>query len=296
MTAFLDYLEYLWNQISNITIVDVIDIIIVTFFFYWVFRFVRDRRAGKLLAGIVFFVVLLLISDLLDMHALNFILNNVFSVGIVALVIVFQPELRSALEKVGGESLKNFKSRMNGEQIDEMRSAISEVSRAAEDFSQKRTGALMVFERSTKLGDYMRTGTVVDAVPSFFLLDNIFFDKAPMHDGAVVIRGGRVHACGCFLPLSTRSDIVKDLGTRHRAAIGITECSDAVVVVVSEENGIISVAMEGDLKRNFNRESLEEYLIKLLVPDEKKKAINIRNVKGKLFKKKVREDNDEEQS
>ncbi len=292
MSAFLEYLEYLWTQLSNINVIDVIDIIIVAFLFYWVFTFVRDRRAGKLLVGIVFLVVLLLISNLLDMHALNFILTNMFSVGIVAIVIVFQPELRSALEKVGGESLKNFKGRMDSDEAAVIRSAVSEVSKAAEDLSHTRTGALIVFERTTRLGDYIRTGTTVDAVTSSFLLGNIFFNKAPLHDGAVIIREGRVHAAGCFLPLSNSDDIIKDLGTRHRAAIGMSENSDAIVLVVSEENGIISVAVDGELKRNFNRQTLEEYLTSMLVSDEK----NIgERMKGKFFKRSVKAKDDSEE-
>jgi len=292
MGAFREYLEYLWNQISNITIIDVIDICIVGFLAYWLFKFVSDRRAGKLLVGIVFLVVLQIISDLLDMHALSFILDNLFSVGILALVIVFQPELRSALEKVGGESLKNFKGRMDNDEADVIRSAIREVSKAADELSHTRTGALIVFERSTRLGDYIRTGTTVDAVASSFLLGNIFFNKAPLHDGAVIVRHGRVHAAGCFLPLSNSDEIIKDLGTRHRAAIGMSENSDAVVVVVSEENGIISVAMDGTLQRHFTRDTLEAYLGSLLLP-EPKKHLGVR-VKGKFFKRSVT-NKDEEQ-
>lgn len=289
MSAFLDYLEYLWTQLSNINIIDVIDILIVAFLFYWVFKFVRDRRAGKLLIGLVFLVVMLLISDLLDMHALNFILTNLFSVGIVAIVIVFQPELRSALEKVGGESLKNFKGMMESDKSTEMRTALSEICTAAESFSRSKTGALIVFERSTRLGDLMTDGTVIDALPSSLLLGNIFYNKAPLHDGAVIVREGRVHVAGCVLPL-TKQAINKDLGTRHRAAIGMSEQSDAVVLVVSEENGIISVAVDGKLKRNFNRESLEKYLVALLIKDEKKKKFI-----GKFTKKGGKGTDDSEQ-
>jgi diadenylate cyclase len=268
MSAFLDYLEYVKNQLTGIGIVDIIDIVIVAFLFYWVFKFVRDRRAGKLLVGVVFLAILLLLSDLLEMRALNFILTNLFSVGLVAIVIVFQPELRTALEKVGGESLKNFKGRLDRDEITEIRSAVGEITVAAESLSQSKTGALIVFERTTKLGDYIRTGTTIDANTSSFLLGNIFYDKAPLHDGAVIIRKGRVHSAGCFLPLSSNSEIVKELGTRHRAAIGMSENSDAVVLVVSEETGVISVAIDGELKRGFTRKSLEAYLLSLLIPEE----------------------------
>ncbi len=281
MEGILQYLEYVWSQLKGARFIDFIDILIVAFFVYWVFKFVRDRRAGKLLVGVVFLAVILLISDLLQMRALNFILNAVFSVGIVAIVIVFQPELRTALEKVGGESLRNFKGKLDGDTESELRSAVREISSAAASLSQSKTGALIVFERSTRLGDYIRTGTVVDAVVSSSLLGNIFFNKAPLHDGAVIIRNARVHSAGCFLPLSSNSEIIKDLGTRHRAAIGMSENSDAIVLVVSEENGVISVAKEGKLRRHLNQNSLENFLLKELIPEDNKKHKNIK----KLFKK-----------
>lgn len=290
MSAFLEYLEYIMNQLKNIGIVDVIDIIVVSFLFYWVFKFVRDRRAGKLLIGVAFLAVILLLSDIIGMRALNFILTNLFSVGLVAIVIVFQPELRSALEKVGGESLKNFKGRLDDEETAAIRSAVSEITVAAESLSQSKTGALIVFERTTRLGDVIRTGTVIDAQTSSFLVGNIFFNKAPLHDGAVIVRKGRVHAAGCFLPLSSNNEIIKELGTRHRAAIGMSENSDAVVLVVSEESGIVSVAVDGKLKRGFNQKSLEKYLLSLLVDDDKKNITD--RVKGK-FRKRSDEKKDE---
>ena len=283
MNAVLDYLEYVWNQLKGIGVKDVIDILLVALAFYYTFKFVRDRRAGKLLVGIVFLVVLLLISSLLEMRALNFLLSNLFSVGLIAIVIVFQPELRSALEKMGGESLRNFKMRSDSDSVAAMRAAISETCTAVENLSQSKTGALIVFERGTRLGDHIRTGTIIDAVASSFLLGNIFFNKAPLHDGAVIMREGRIHAAGCFLPLSTNNEIVKELGTRHRAAIGLSENSDAVVVVVSEETGVVSVATDGELRRGFSRKTLEEYLSSLLI-NEDKKAITDR-VKGRFTRK-----------
>ncbi len=286
MSEILQYLEYVKNQLAGISFIDFLDIFIVAFLFYWIFKFVRDRRAGKLLIGLVFLTVLLFLSDLLVMRALNFILNAIFSVGIVAVVIVFQPELRTALEKVGGESLKNFKGKLDSDEEAELRAAISEISIAAASLSQSKTGALIVFERSTRLGDYIRTGTIVDAVTSSFLLGNIFFNKAPLHDGAVIIRNSRIHAAGCFLPLSSNNEIVKELGTRHRAAIGMSENSDAVVLVVSEENGVISVAMEGKLRRHFNQKTLETYLTKQLIKEDNKKHIT------KIFKKNEEKDAD----
>ncbi|OGO88026.1 MAG: TIGR00159 family protein [Clostridiales bacterium GWF2_36_10] len=260
---------------------DYIDILIVAFILYYTFKFVSDRRAGKLLMGILFLFVMFLLSVFLDMSALNFILKNLFSVGLIAIIIVFQPELRSALEKMGGESLKGFKGKMDKDAESILRSSISEICVAAESLSNSKTGALLVFERSTKLGDYVRTGTIIDSQTSSLLISNIFFNKAPLHDGAVIIRGGRIHAAGCFLPLSTNSDIVKDLGTRHRAGIGMSENSDAVVLIISEESGIISIAVDGELRRGFSRKTLEERLKNLLLSEEKN-AITERVI-GKIF-------------
>jgi len=285
------YLEYIGNQLKNISLADIVDILLVAFLLYWAFRFVSGRRAGKLLIGLVILVAFLGLSVVLDMRALNFILTNLFSVGVVAIVIVFQPELRSALEKVGIESLnlRKLKGKLDSEEKAKLSAALHEICIAAEELSHSKTGALIVFERNTRLGDYIRTGTTVDALASSFLIGNIFFNKAPLHDGAVIIRDGRVHAAGCFLPLSSNIDIVKELGTRHRAAIGMSENSDAVVLVVSEETGNISVAVDGNLKRNFNAKKLEEYLNSLLIQDDKE-TITTR-VKGR-FKRKNKEGDD----
>ena len=279
MNAFLDYLEYVWNQLSNIGIVDVLDIAIVALLLFWVIKFMRARRAGKLMLGIVMLFLLLLLSAAFEMRALNFILNSLFSVGLIAIVIVFQPELRSALEKVGGVS-DNLKSMVDN---DEMKLAIGQICDAAQEFSKNRTGALIVFERNVRLGDVIRTGTTIDAVTTSLLLGNIFYNKAPMHDGAVIIRKGRVHAAGCYLPLSSNNNIVKELGTRHRAAIGMSENSDAIILVVSEETGGISIALDGDIKRNFTRKALESYLINSLMGEEKKNIKNV--VTGKIFRR-----------
>ncbi len=287
MSTILEYIEYVANQLAGIRIVDIIDILIVTLLLNWVLRFVRGRRAGKLLVGLIILVLMLVLSTVLDMRALNFILTNLFSVGIVAIVIVFQPELRSALEKMGVESLniRNLKDKLDGDSKNAIQKSIKEISYFAEECSRTKTGALIVFERTTRLGDIIRTGTTVDALASTLLLGNIFFNKAPLHDGAVIIRNGRVHSAGCFLPLSESSEIGKQLGTRHRAAIGMSENSDAIVLVISEENGIISVAKDGELKRGFNRTNLENYLNSELIKEEKRGG-------KKLFKSK-KEGNDD---
>ncbi len=285
MSAVIDYFQYLLNQLKSIRAVDVLDILLVAFIFYYIFQFMRKRRGGKLLAGIVLLLVMLFISTVARMKALNFILTNVFSVGILSLIIVFQPELRSFLEKVGGTTFQNFRGKLDKTQEAAMRSVIREVCIAAEYFSQTKTGSLIVFERNTHLEDHVKTGTVLDASVSAFLLENVFFNKAPMHDGAVIISKARLHAAGCFLPLSTNADIIKELGTRHRAGIGMSENSDAVVLIVSEETGMISVAVEGELKRGFNRSTLEAYLHTLLLSEDALTDKVVNRVKGRFRRK-----------
>jgi diadenylate cyclase len=286
-----DFLYYVKETLFNITVIDVIDIIIVSFLLYYTFKFIQERRAAKLAIGLILLLALLLISEVLNMHALNFILSNLFSVGIIALVIVFQPELRSALEKVGGESLRSIRGKMDDETVAVYTECITEVAVAAEQLSQSKTGALMVFERSTKLGDVIRTGTVLDAKPTSFLIGNIFFNKAPLHDGAVIFRDGRIHAAGCFLPLSDNNEIVNDLGTRHRAGIGMSENSDAIVLIVSEETGIISVACDGVLKRGFSRKKLETYLESQLIVKENSLKSKVKSQLTRITKIKKGDDN-----
>lgn len=254
--------EYIISRILSITVFDIVDIAIVSIVFYYVFKFVRDRRAGKLAVGILFILVLLLVSDLFNMYALNFLINNVMQVGIIGLLIVFQSELRFLLEKVGGNNLITGINRKGDKKIfSDVVNCINSVTNACTFFSNEAVGALIVFERGTRLGDVIKTGTVIDAEPSEYLIKNIFFNKAPLHDGALVIRGNRLYSAGCFLPLSASEGINKDLGTRHRAALGMSENSDAIVVVVSEETGTISVAKEGVLRRDFTKDTLKQYLL-----------------------------------
>ena len=269
MAAIADYFRYVWSQLQSIRVVDVLDILIVALIFYYILQFMRKRRAGKLLMGILLLIGILLISQVAGMKGLNFILTNLFSVGILSMIVLFQPELRSFLEKVGTTtSLRDLRGRLESRQEDStMKQVINEVVVAAGRLSESKTGALIVFERQTKLGDVTKTGTVINADVSSYLLENIFFVKAPLHDGAVVISEGRIHSAGCYLPLSTSTEIIKDLGTRHRAGIGMSEDSDAVVLIVSEETGVISIAVEGELKRNFTKATLEAFLYEQLVQE-----------------------------
>ena len=234
MNGFKDFLSFFLAQITDIGIIDIIDIAIVAVLLYFIFKFIRDRRAGKLAFGVIIFVLLQIVSGVLEMNALKFIMANVFQVGLLAIIIVFQPELRSVLEKVGSEPLKSLKN--IGENRDEKALArfIRELCDAVSDMSNDHTGAIIVLERQTKLGDIVKSGIVINADLSSFLLKNIFFNKAPLHDGAVIIRNERVYAAGCFLPLSSNPEIINDLGTRHRAGIGMSENSDAVVIIVSD--------------------------------------------------------------
>lgn len=274
--VYMDFIvsvaEMLLNRISSVTLFDVLDIAIVSVVFYYIFKFVRDRRAGKLAVGIVFIILLLLISDICNMYALNFLLSNVVQVGIIGLMIVFQSELRYFLEKVGGNTfISGINRKTDKRTFSDVMKCIDAVTDACAFFSAEMVGALIVFERTTKLGDVIKTGTVIDAEPTEYLIKNIFFNKAPLHDGALVVRGCRLCSAGCFLPLSANEGINKDLGTRHRAALGMSENSDAVVVVVSEETGNISVALEGNLTRDYTPEKLKQTLISLLVAEEETK-------------------------
>ena len=212
----------LLSFLKNMSIADYFDIAIVALFFYLAYVFIRDKRAGKLAAGVLVLMLIRVISERFGLVTTHFIMKNIFEVGVIALVIIFQPELRSALEAVGSEPLKGLK--MIGEQrnTQALNKAIDAICTACCNMSKEKTGALIVIERDTKLGEYIKSGTIVDAETSSYLLENIFFKNAPLHDGAVIIRQGRVHAAGCYLPAAASDHVNKDLGTRHRAAVGMS--------------------------------------------------------------------------
>lgn len=300
---FLDRLGELWNSISRnlstFRFADAVDIAVVAILLYFVFKFIRDRRAGKLAAGIVTLLLLLAVSNLIEMKVMSYLMHNVFQIGIIAVIIVFQPELRAVLEKVGGGSLKGVRSFGDFRNTDDgYATMIESVAQAASELAETKTGALIVFERTTRLGDLVLTGTVVDSAISVPLIKNIFFKNSPLHDGAVIVRENRLYAAGCLLPLSSSQDITKDLGTRHRAALGMSENSDAVVLVVSEETGKISLASEGKITRGYNKDSLKETLEKIFDAGEKPAGIrskleylrNTRSVKNAVDKKKKNSD------
>jgi diadenylate cyclase len=230
-----------------------------------IYLFVKERRAGKLALGVAFVFVILVLCELLSLNAMKFLLSHVIDVGLVLIVVIFQPEIRSGLEKIGDSSLKGIK--VIGEQKNSTHTIamIDEISNAIFELAKSKTGALIVFERNTKLGEIILTGTVINAQFSGNLLKSIFFNKAPLHDGAVVIRANRIHSAACILPLESDRELFKDLGTRHRAAIGISERCDAVTIIVSEETGGVSVTVNGGIERNVSNERLQEILEQYLI-------------------------------
>lgn len=276
-----EFFSYLTEQLKSIRIVDVLDILLVAVLFYYAYLFIKKRRAAKLALGVILFLALLLISELVGMQSLNFILKNLVQVGLIAILIVFQPEFRSLLEQMGEQSIKRF-NRIGADTKKVLENSIDQICEAVKEFSLSRTGALIVMERDTKLGDVIDTGTVIDAECTLFLIRNIFFNKAPLHDGAAVVRDGRLYAAGCYLPLSSQS-IDQNLGTRHRAGLGMSENSDALVIIVSEETGNISIAFGGVLARCSDISELKSEIRRILLPDDSetktisifKKGINI---------------------
>jgi len=243
---------------------------IVAYVIYKLLAFIRDTRARQLLKGIVILLVAWQISALVGLNAVNFILRNAMQVGILAILIVFQPEFRRALEQVGRSSISKWFGGTEEQQTIN-RQTINEIARAAENLSKSRIGGLIVIEKDTKMGDIISTGVHLGADVTAELLVNIFVPKTPLHDGAVVIRDNKIEAAACFLPLSQNPQLSKELGTRHRAGLGMSEDSDAVVVIVSEETGRISVAQDGDLKVDLNVETLIKFLTSILDKQREKR-------------------------
>lgn len=260
------------NIMSGFGITDVIDVLIVAFVVYKIIGFIRETRAEQLAKGLIILIVAMFVSKWANLYTLNWILDKTMEVGLVALVVVFQPELRRGLEYIGRSKLitKQF-AQMNKEKVKEVTSILV---KAVDYFSATKTGALIIIERETTLNDIAETGTELNAEVSTELLGNIFYEGAPLHDGAAIIRGEKIFAAGCVLPLTQNKNLSKELGTRHRAGIGITENSDAVSLIVSEESGIISIAIDGKLSRFLDLKTVEKTLLNLYLSQsdtEKKK-------------------------
>lgn len=269
MAFFKSVGEAIMKLLQAFGIFDLLDIVLVALAIYYCIKLVRQTRAFHLVKGIVFLGAVYFVVSALKMPATSYLFSHLFGDIVVVMILLFQPEIRQAIESFGrGDFRKvNLFSRGNNYAGDEYRSSASNIAKAAANMSEKKIGALIVVEGKTMLGDVISTGTNVDSAVSSAVIENIFFPKAPLHDGAMIIRDNRILSAGCILPL-TQKDISKELGTRHRAAIGITEHSDAVVVIVSEETGAISLANGGTLKRNLTLGELIEQLTEYMAPEE----------------------------
>ncbi len=293
MSGVLNAIYSAWNQIvyavSNLRILDILDILVIAFIIYKAIGFLRTSRAGQLFKGILILLAVYVISIWWDLVTLKWLLSKIVDAAIIAAVVIFQPELRRILEKVG--RTKFGRGQLFDGSASQLEKNIEDVSKAVGSMQEKKVGALIVFERTTQLGDIINTGTLLDAESSVSMINNVFFPKSPLHDGAMIIREGRIYAAGCILPLSQREDLSAQLGTRHRAAIGMTENSDAVVLVVSEETGTISLVHNGQITRNYSAVSAAAELQSLLLSsEEKEKSFSISAFFKKVFKKNRKED------
>lgn len=295
MEKILQALGTAQELIKLISVFDVLDIAIIALCIYQLFRLVRRSRTGQVAKAIIIVIIAMSVANLLQLRVVRFALNNLVGLGFTALIIIFQPEIRRFLEQLGSGKLKEMF--VTEVKVDELETAIKETVEAYTSMSRDKVGALMVFERKTMLDDELKTGTKLDARVSAELLKNLFWNKAPLHDGAVIIRDGRIVGAGCMLPLSGNVNLSRDLGMRHRAGIGMSENSDAVVAIVSEETGSISVAINGMLKRHLAPETLERLLRNELMPesgDEKKAATAFRITNVFKAKRGDREDGKED--
>ena len=282
----MEYLQDFQKQLANMAWSDYLDIFLVGCLLYYGIRMIRSTASARVIRVVGAIVVFSMITSVMELHTLNFLISQVMGIGLISLVVLFQPELRRIMDHLGGVSLRRlFRPAQTDEQVDQV---IRQTVVACEVMSREKIGALMVFERNQPLDEYFKTGTVIDGIASEQLIRNIFFPKAALHDGAMILRDGRVTAAGCVLPLSESNRLSADLGTRHRAGVGMSEVTDAVVVIVSEETGTISVAVDGILKRHLAPQLLEKLLQKELFqkdedgnPQEAPAVRMLRKIMGK---------------
>jgi len=266
MEQFKDFILRTVQYLLSARVPDILDILIVAFLIYKLIGIIRRTNSHKIANGLFIVIFVLWISDWLNLTVIHFLLSKAFEVGLLALVILFQPEIRRALEKVGsGNILFLLRGNIHVQTID---TAITQTVIACKAMSKSKTGALIVFERVNKLDNQINTGTIINSDTTAELLKNIFYNKAPLHDGAVIVSEGKIAAAGCMLPLSNNQNLSRDLGMRHRAGIGMSEHSDAVVAIVSEETGAISIAVDGMLKRHLSAETFEKILRNEIIIDE----------------------------
>ena len=261
MEVFIDRIS------SSIGITDVLDILIVAFLIYKVLGFIRETRAEQLAKGLLVLIVITMLSDVLHLYTLRWLLSGLMTVGLVAIVVIFQPELRRGLEYLGRSRISNVFGEVDKE---EAKHIVGEFVEAIEAMSSSKTGALLVIERETALNYIVETGTIINADISAQMIGTIFYEGTPLHDGAVIVRGDRLYAAGCVLPLTQNKELNKELGTRHRAGIGIAENSDALVIIVSEDTGVISIAHNGKLTRFLDGKKIEKMLLNLYLEEEVK--------------------------
>ncbi len=292
MNAISEFFVGIWHIISTAQITDLIDILLVTFLIYKVISMIRSSSTARIGKAIVMLILLFWITGVFKLHVFHYMLDKVLELGLLSLVVLFQPELRRAVERMGSTSIKELLTPK--EKNKEITNVIAQVVTACEIMARERVGALMVFERTSRLDEYFKTGTIIDGRVSEQLIRNIFFTNAALHDGAMVIRNGRIAAAGCVLPLSKNHRISADLGTRHRAGLGISEVTDAVVVIVSEETGTISVATGGMLKRHLAPQTLSRLLTNELAPEEEPKRSLVSYLKGSKDSKDRKGGNNEE--
>ena len=288
----MEYLQSIWQQIIGMRWSDYLDIIIVAFLIYTLLPLLRSSGTVRIAGVVVTVLVISWLTQVFNLHALSFILNQFLAVGLIALVVLFQPELRRMLDHLGSVKWKRLLG--TGQPEQDIVPVIVQTVRACETMSHEKVGALIVFARDSRLEEYFKTGTMIEGKVSAPLIRNVFFPKAALHDGAIIIRDGKIMAAGCILPLSESDRLSVDLGTRHRAAVGMSEVSDAVVVVVSEETGAISVAVGGMLKRHLAPQTLERLLRNELCPEEGEKERNlVEKLRGILIKQEKGEDRNE---
>lgn len=264
----METLNTILNTVRNINVSSVIDIVIVAYLIYRMYKLIIETRAELLLRGIVLILLLIPISYIFNLTMVYTIISKTITIGVLTLVIIFQPEIRRMLEHIGRSA---FSDRRVLRDTDILTKVVNEIVAAMDNLSKTKTGALIVIEQDTGLGDISESGVRIDALVSTSLLENIFVPNTPLHDGATIIRGDRIMSSGCVLPLTTNKDISKKLGTRHRAALGLSEVSDSLVLIVSEETGTISLALNGKLVRNYDRERLQKILVKILTSKIQKK-------------------------
>jgi len=265
------------SSLKGFGIFPLIDIFVVSYIFYKGYTLIKETRAEQLLKGIILIFLLIPISELFNLTMLNWILQKTITISVISIVIIFQPEIRKALEHIGRTS---FVDKIIYEDEEIMNNVINEIVTAVEELAKEKTGALIVIEQKVGLSDIINTGTKIGAVVSSALLQNIFVVNTPLHDGATIIRNDRIVAAGCFLPLTNNDKLNKQLGTRHRAGIGVTEVTDCLTIIVSEETGVISLAVNGRLLRNYDKEKLRTVLVKIMKSRQNKKI---------SFKERVRE-------